>query len=78
MARTTSAQIRPRLGGLIENLRNRYSLAFTPRLDDTALGEFRPLAVELTPAARARLGREVQVRARRGYLARDTQASDAP
>jgi len=78
MARTTSAQIRPRLGSLIENLRNRYSLAFTPRLEGTASGEFRPLAVELTPAARARLGREVQVRARRGYLARDARDGDAP
>ncbi|MGA1367641.1 MAG: VWA domain-containing protein [Blastocatellia bacterium] len=78
IARTTSAQIRPRLGGLIENLRNRYSLAFTPRLEGTVSGEFRPLAVELTPDARARLGREVQVRARRGYLARDAQAGNEP
>jgi len=78
LVRSSSTEIRPRLGSLIEHLRHRYSLAFTPRAEGAVAGEFRPLAVELTPAARARLGGEVQVRARRGYLARNPRAGEEP
>lgn len=78
LVRSSSTEIRPRLGSLIEHLRHRYSLAFTPRAEGAVAGEFRPLAVELTPAARTRLGGEVQVRARRGYLVRNPRAGEEP
>jgi VWFA-related protein len=69
LLRTTSTQIRPQLGRLVDHLRNRYSLAFTPQEEGASPGEFRALRLELTPAAKARLG-TVEVRARQGYLTR--------
>lgn len=62
-----------KLGEMLERIRQRYTLSY--RAPEPAPGEWRTLTVDLSPAARARLG-NVQIRSRPGYFAGSAATND--
>lgn len=70
-------ELNAKFGGLVERLRTRYTLGFVStnaKFD----GAFRELALDLSPAARARLGKKAVVRTRHGYVATPPKVAPAP
>jgi VWFA-related protein len=75
MTAANKETINARLGEMIDRLRNRYTLAYSPSNQDFN-GKYRRLRLSLTPEAAKRLGRDVVIRAKQGYYAvdKETQA----
>lgn len=64
---TPSLEITARLSQLIDHLRTRYSLGFSPRREQSD-GTFRQINLTLIPATQKRLG-DVVIRTKQGYFA---------
>lgn len=62
-----------KLGEMLDRIRRRYTLSY--RAPESAPGEWRTLTVDLSPAARVRLG-NVQIRSRPGYFAGSAATND--
>jgi VWFA-related protein len=69
--RSDKTEVNARLALLIDHLRNRYSLGFSPKKEQ-ADGSFRRISLALTSEAQKRLG-DVVIRAKQGYYARPQQ-----
>jgi VWFA-related protein len=65
--RAQKTEVNPRLALLIDHLRTRYSLGFSPKREQ-ADGQFRTIKLGLTAEAQKRLG-DLVVRTRQGYYA---------
>lgn len=68
LIKTPSLEVAIRLAQLIEHLRTRYSIGFSPKREQTD-GRYHRINVSLTPAAQKRVG-EVLIRTKQGYYAR--------
>jgi VWFA-related protein len=68
VVKSNKTEVNARLALLIDHLRTRYSLGFSPKKEQ-ADGSFRRIKLLLTPGAQKRLG-DVVVRAKQGYYAR--------
>src|SRR5262245_56154982 len=68
-------EVNARLGLLIDHLRNRYSLGFSPKKEQ-ADGSFRRISLALTNEAQKRLG-DVVIRTKQGYYARPQKQNPA-
>jgi len=68
MVKAEKSGVSAHLALLIDHLRNRYSLGFSPKRE-LADGRFRQIRLGLTPEAQKRLG-EVVIRTKQGYYAR--------
>src|SRR5215475_10859900 len=66
--KSNKTEINARLALLIDHLRNRYSLGFSPKKEQ-ADGSFRRISLALTTEAQKRLG-DIVIRNRQGYYAR--------
>jgi len=69
--RSDKTEVNARLALLIDHLRTRYSLGFSPKKEQ-ADGSFRRITLALTTEAQKRLG-DVVIRAKQGYYARPQQ-----
>lgn len=69
----STIEINVRLAQLIDHLRDRYSLGFSPKREQTD-GGYRQIRVVLTSATQKRLG-DVIVRSKQGYTARPQKVS---
>jgi VWFA-related protein len=63
------SRVGERLGDLIEHLRARYSLGYSPS-NAARDGRFRSIKVKLSPVKQTQLGKQFVVRAKEGYYAR--------
>jgi len=68
VVKSNKTEVNARLALLIDHLRTRYSLGFSPKKEQ-ADGSFRRIRLVLTPETQKRLG-DVVVRAKQGYYAR--------
>lgn len=68
MIKASKTEVNSRLALLIEHLRTRYSLGFTPPREKTD-GNFHRITLSLRPETRKRLG-DVVIRTRQGYYAK--------
>jgi VWFA-related protein len=67
--RATESHVSERMADLLEHLRARYSLGYSPT--NTARdGRFRSIKVKLSPEKQAQSGKKLAVRAKEGYYAR--------
>jgi VWFA-related protein len=66
--KSDKTEVNARLALLIDHLRNRYSLGFSPKKEQ-ADGSFRRISLALTSEAQKRLG-DVVIRTKQGYYAR--------
>jgi VWFA-related protein len=66
--RASKTEVNSRLALLIDHLRTRYSLGFTPSREKTD-GAFHRITLSLSPETRKRMG-DVVIRTRQGYYAR--------
>ncbi|HKX27133.1 MAG TPA: VWA domain-containing protein [Blastocatellia bacterium] len=71
IAKAATLEISARLAQLIDHLRTRYSLGFSPKRELTD-GGYRQIKLVLTPAARKRLG-EVIIKTKQGYFAKKSK-----
>lgn len=69
--KSPSIEINSRLAQLIDHLRTRYSLGFSPKREQADAG-FRQVKLLLTPEAQNRLG-DVVVKTKQGYYAKKTE-----
>jgi VWFA-related protein len=67
--------INTRIGEMIEHLRSRYSLGYTPT-NQIYDGRYRKITVTLSPEAKRRLGNDIVISARKGYYAIDREMED--
>jgi len=72
MTAASKETVNARLGEMIDRLRNRYSLGYSPANQDFN-GKFRRVRLSLTPEAKKRLGKEVVINTRQGYYAIDKE-----
>jgi VWFA-related protein len=74
MTAASKETINTRLGEMIDRLRNRYSLGYSPTNQDFN-GKFRRVRLSLTAEAKKRLGAEALVNAKPGYYAIDKETA---
>ena len=73
IASASKDEINARLGEVLDHLRSRYSIGYSPA-NQNYNGKFRRIRVGLSPEARKRLGGEIAVSARQGYYAADLES----
>lgn len=72
MTAANKETVNARLGEMIDRLRNRYNLGYTPANQDFN-GKFRSIRLALTPEAKKRLGGEIVINTKQGYYAIDKE-----
>ncbi|MGH9832442.1 MAG: VWA domain-containing protein [Blastocatellia bacterium] len=72
MTAASKETVNTRLAEMIDRLRNRYSLGYSPTNQDFN-GKFRRVRLSLTPEAKKRLGSEVVINTKQGYYAIDKE-----
>ncbi|MCI0666174.1 MAG: VWA domain-containing protein, partial [Acidobacteria bacterium] len=75
MTGASKDEINARLGEMIEHLRSRYSIGYTPT-NQTFDGKYRKVNLTLTREAKRRLGSEIVISARKGYYAVDRESEE--
>jgi VWFA-related protein len=75
MTGASKEDINTRLGEMIEHLRSRYSLGYTPT-NQVYDGRYRKITVTLSPEAKRRLGNDIVISARKGYYAIDREMEE--
>jgi VWFA-related protein len=73
IANASKDEINARLGEVLDHLRSRYSIGYSPT-NQNFNGKFRRIRLALSPEARKRLGGEIAVSARQGYYAADLES----
>jgi VWFA-related protein len=73
IANSSKDEINARLGEVLDHLRSRYSIGYSPT-NQNFDGKFRRIKLGLSVEARKRLGGEIAISARQGYYAADLES----
>jgi VWFA-related protein len=75
MTGASKEDINTRIGEMIERLRSRHSLGYSPT-NQVYDGRYRKITVTLSPEAKRRLGNDMVISARKGYYAVDREMEE--
>ena len=75
LASASKDEVNVRLGEMLDHLRTRYSLGYSPT-NQNYDGKFRKIRLGLSAEARKRFGSDVAVNARQGYYAADRESEE--